>query len=117
MQVAQIVLFTRDVPRLQAFYGGILDMPVISAEQGWVRLDAGVVLALHAIPAHIPLEPDDRERSDVPVKICFYVDDVAEVRAKLLAANVAMRELRSYAGIDFCDGLDPDGNVFQITGR
>jgi catechol 2,3-dioxygenase-like lactoylglutathione lyase family enzyme len=118
MRMAQTIVFVEDVPRMQAFYQGALGLSVISAEPGWVRLDAGgVVFALHAIkrgprPADPPLE-----RVDSCIKLCFHVDDVAAARANLVAAGTRMREIHHYEGVAFCDGVDPEGNIFQITTR
>jgi len=118
MRMAQALIFVDDVPRMQAFYHGTLGLPVITAEPGWVRLDAGeVVLALHAIPPGPALPEPAPERIDASIKLCFHVEDVDRVRGTLIAAGVRMREVQRYDGMTFCDGIDPEGNVFQITTR
>lgn len=118
MRMAQTILFVDDVARMQAFYQGTLGLPVISAEPGWVELDAGgVVFALHAIRPARQLPDPPPERVDSPIKLCFHVDDVAATRATLVAAGIRMREVHQYSGVTFCDGIDPEGNVFQITTR
>jgi catechol 2,3-dioxygenase-like lactoylglutathione lyase family enzyme len=118
MQLAQIILFVEDMPRMQAFYQGTLGVPVITAEPGWVQLDAGgVVFALHAIKAG-PKQPEPPPaRIDTYIKLCFHVDDVDAVRGTLIGAGVPMRDVHRYQGMVFCDGVDPEGNVFQITTR
>jgi catechol 2,3-dioxygenase-like lactoylglutathione lyase family enzyme len=116
--MAQAIIFVEDVARMQAFYQGTLGLSVITAEPGWVRLDAGgFVLALHAIPAGPRLPQPPPERIDSCIKLCFQVDDVDAARATLVAAGVRMREARRYGDVAFCDGIDPEGNVFQITTR
>ena len=40
--------------------------------------------------------------------------DVAAARARLIAHGAVMHEPRPWGA---CDGVDPEGNVFQITGR
>lgn len=116
--MAQTILFVDDVPRMQAFYGGTLGLPVTSEEPGWVQLDAGaVVFALHAIPRGPALPEPAPERADANLKLCFHVDDVDGERGRLVAAGVRMREIHRYGGIAFCDGVDPEGNIFQITTR
>jgi catechol 2,3-dioxygenase-like lactoylglutathione lyase family enzyme len=116
--MAQVILFVEDVPRMQAFYERVLHLPVITAEPGWVRLDAGgAVLALHAIKAGPALPEPPPERVDSNIKVCFRVDDVDGERAALVAAGVRMRDVHRYQGVAFCDGIDPEGNVFQITTR
>jgi catechol 2,3-dioxygenase-like lactoylglutathione lyase family enzyme len=118
MRMAQTIVFVEDIARMQAFYQGALGLPVISAEPGWVRLDAGgVVLALHAIKPGPPLPEPARERADAYIKLCFHVDDIDDARAALVAAGSTMRELHHHGDVAFCDGLDPEGNIFQITTR
>jgi catechol 2,3-dioxygenase-like lactoylglutathione lyase family enzyme len=118
MRVAQIILFVEDVARMQAFYERILRLPVITAEPGWVRLDAnGTVLALHAIKPGPGLPDPPPERLDSYIKLCFHVDDIDGERAAMIAAGVRMRDVHHYQGVAFCDGIDPEGNVFQITTR
>ena len=116
--MAQTILFVDDVPRMQAFYVGVLGLTVLSAEPGWVQLDAGgVVFALHAIKRG-PVRPEPPpERVDAHTKLCFHVDDVDATRDALVAGGVRMRQVHRYDGIVFCDGIDPEGNIFQITTR
>jgi hypothetical protein len=47
----------------------------------------------------------------------FHVDDVDAARVALVVAGVRMRDVHRYSGFAFCDGIDPEGNVFQITTR
>jgi len=116
--MTQTIVFVEDVARMQAFYHGTLGLPVITAEPGWVRLDAGgVVLALHAIKPGPALPEPAPERADSYLKLCFHVDDVDSARGALVAAGIRMREPHRYGDVAFCDGLDPEGNVFQITTR
>ena len=117
--MAQTIVFVEDVARMQAFYEGALGLSVITAEPGWVQLDAGgVVFALHAIkPGPTPLPEPPPERVDSCIKLCFHVDDVDAARAKLVTAGIRMRDVHHYDGVAFCDGVDPEGNIFQITTR
>jgi catechol 2,3-dioxygenase-like lactoylglutathione lyase family enzyme len=118
MDLAQVVLFVKDVPRMQRFYQGLLGLSVVSAEEGFVRLDAGgCVLALHALPSEPEVADPPVPRQDSWLKLGFHVDDVPAHRAKLVAAGVTMREIHSWSTISFCDGVDPEGNIFQITTR
>jgi len=116
--MAQTILFVDDVARMQAFYHGVLGLPLLTAEPDWVRLDAGgVVLGLHAIkpPRKRPDPPP--ERVAAVAKLCFHVDDVDQAREALVAAGVKMRVVHRGGDVAFCDGIDPEGNVFQITTR
>jgi catechol 2,3-dioxygenase-like lactoylglutathione lyase family enzyme len=118
MDLTQVVLFVKDVPRMQRFYEGMLGLRVVSAEEGFVRLDAGGCrLALHALPQEPEVSDPPIPREDSWIKLGFHVDDVSATRAKLVAAGVRMREVHVWSGVSFCDGVDPEGNVFQITTR
>lgn len=117
MRLAQLILFTGDVARLRAFYEHALGLTVIEDAPGWVRLDAGgVVVALHALSGEPPVtKPVPRD--DSYWKPCFHADDVPAAREALAAAGATMRQVVVFDSVMFCDGLDPDGNVFQITTR
>jgi len=44
----RIVLFTKDMPRMVAFYRDVLGLKVAKDEKGWKEFDAnGCVIALH----------------------------------------------------------------------
>jgi catechol 2,3-dioxygenase-like lactoylglutathione lyase family enzyme len=117
MRLAQLILFSGDVGRLRDFYAGALGLTVVEDTPGWIRLDAGgVLLALHALPQEPPGSPD-APREDSWWKPCFHADDVDAARAALIGAGATMREPHRWNDVVFCDGLDPDGNVFQITSR
>lgn len=113
--LAQVILFSSNVARLREFYRDQLGLAVIEDEPGWVRMHAGgTVLALHAIPFTVDVT---HERTDAAIKLCFHSDDLEAERARLVAAGVVMREIHHYGKIAYCDGIDPEGNVFQLTTR
>jgi len=120
MRLAQALLYVADLARMEAFYAGALGLPVLAREPGFVQLGAdGGVLALHAIPpAYAPvITTPPVAREDGAIKLGFDVDDVEVVRARLIAAGHAMREAWPHADLLVCDGIDPEGNVFQIRSR
>jgi catechol 2,3-dioxygenase-like lactoylglutathione lyase family enzyme len=118
MRLSMVILFVKDVPRVQRFYEGTLGLTVAAAEEGFVQLDAGgSLLALHALPQEPEVPDPPPPREDSWIKLCFHVDDVPAMRAKLVAAGVTMREVHTWSNISFCDGVDPEGNIFQITTR
>ena len=119
MQLVQAIIYVDDVERMRDFYVDLFDLRVIHHEPGWIRLDSGgSILALHAIRrpegASRPATPP-APRADTPIKLCFHVDNLDDARARLVAAGVVMREIHRYDAVDFCDGIDPEGNVFQLT--
>lgn len=118
MQLAQALLFVHDVAQMQAFYAG-LGLTVVdgSAAAGFVRLAdpaGGAVLALHATQASGPGGPP---RTETPIKLGFRVDDIDAARAALVGHGARMRDVQRFDGMAFCDGIDPEGNIFQITTR
>jgi catechol 2,3-dioxygenase-like lactoylglutathione lyase family enzyme len=124
MKLSHAIVFAKSVQRLRAFYEGTLGLAVIEAtpEGDWVVLDAGGArLALHAIPPPyadaVVIEDPPRVREATPIKLAFHADDPEAERARLVAMGVSVRPARRFAGMVICDGVDPEGNVFQITNR
>jgi catechol 2,3-dioxygenase-like lactoylglutathione lyase family enzyme len=118
MQLAQAILFVHDAAAMQAFYES-LGLRVLdgSAADGFVRLSdptGGAILALHHTKA---IGPNTEPRTDTAVKLCFHVTDVDAERAVLVARSIRMRDTHRFGAIVFCDGIDPEGDVFQLTTR
>src|SRR6185295_15465044 len=96
------MIFAKDMTRMTAFYRDALGLTVVpdKASAEWVELDAGGArVALHLIPEKyakdIQITTPPKARSENPIKIAVMFDPHAFG----------------------CDGLDPEGNVFQIVGR
>jgi catechol 2,3-dioxygenase-like lactoylglutathione lyase family enzyme len=118
MKLGQAIMFVNDTARMQGFYEG-LGLRVVDgdAADGFVRLadpTGGATLALHASKA---VGPDGPPRTATWVKLCFQIDNVDRERAALVARGVTMRDVHRFENIAFCDGVDPEGNIFQITTR
>jgi catechol-2,3-dioxygenase len=112
MRLAQVILFVNDVARMQAFYGKGFGMSVVEQGDGYVRLGSGgCVLMLHALRE----PPSATPREDSFIKFCFHTDDIAATREALSALGARMRDCHQYQTVSFCDGVDPEGNIFQIT--
>jgi catechol 2,3-dioxygenase-like lactoylglutathione lyase family enzyme len=121
MKLRQAMIFAKDMERMTAFYRDGLGLREIieSRQDGWVEFDAGgALLALHAIPAHIAqgirIESPPDAREDTAIKLVFEAPDVAAARAHLISHGAIMFEPRAWGG---CDGLDPEGNVFQVVAK
>lgn len=124
MKLGQVMVFAKDLERMRRFYGDGVGLAVETEADGWIRFAAGgAFFALHAIPADIArtitiANPPD-ERSDTAIKFTFHVDDVDAARARLIQHGARMREPRRWSSGTaervFCDGIDPEGNVFQIA--
>jgi hypothetical protein len=71
------------------------------------------VLALHHTRAiGAPTGP----RVDTAMKPVF-TSMTSMRRAALIALGATMRDVHRFETIAFCDGIDPEGNIFQLTTR
>jgi predicted enzyme related to lactoylglutathione lyase len=121
LELARAIIFVKDMNRMAAFYGGTLGLTQLRdrSTDGWAEFAAGATtLALHAIPAElagtIAIAEPPRRREDTPIKLVFLVTDVTAERGRLVERGVVMLELLPWGA---CDGIDPEGNVFQICSR
>jgi Glyoxalase-like domain len=117
--LARAIVFAKDLKQMGAFYLEGLGLRFLEEKstEGWMEFEAGgVLLALHEIPAesgkNITIEAPPKARDRTPIKLVFEVADMARARAHLIAHGAVMFEPRSWGA---CDGLDPEGNVFQIV--
>lgn len=121
MELRRAMIFAKDMKRMTAFYQHGLGLCVISEtrQDGWVEFDAGgALLALHAIPAQIAdtieTATPPEARAETPIKLVFEAADVVAAREHLISHGAVMFEPRASGG---CDGLDPEGNVFQVVSK
>ena len=119
MRLGQAILFVHDAPRMQDFYTRAFGLHVVDgdATSGFVRLAdpaGGATLAIHATPA---VGPPTGPRRDAAVKLCFHVEDIAAGYDALAAAGASPGEIRRFGEVAFCDAIDPEGNVIQVTTR
>ncbi len=117
MKLKTALIYAKDLDRMATFYGDVLGLELIADTRtvGWVEFETGGArLALHAIPAAIAAQieiaspPEPRE--ETPIKLIFAVDDLDATCARLVALGVPLTR-RPWGA---ADGLDPEGNVFQI---
>ena len=82
----------------------------------------GFRLIVHAIKEALPegnsAEGPPKVRRQTPVKLSFCVGSIRQAREKAISRGGEIygtdREW-TYRGQRFCDGHDPEGNVFQIS--
>ncbi len=118
MKMSGIVLYVQDVEKLKRFYTEYLHFEV--AEEmlpSWVLLKLGELeLGLHK--AGITYDVSETEAGENNnAKLVFETEeDLTLLREQLLSRQVQMRELKTWGNYGFwlCDGIDPEGNVFQI---
>jgi predicted enzyme related to lactoylglutathione lyase len=108
------MLYARDFPQMREFYATLLRAEPVNTQwtDSWAYFDAG--FALHAVGGeHLSSPSDAREKS--PVKLIFTVEDVQAERARLEAMGVTMLARTWQQPGESCDGVDPEGNIFQIV--
>ena len=118
MKLETAMIFVKDMERMTRFYRDGLGLTLLAEEsaEGWVVLDAGGArLALHAIPAGIAagiaISDPPEARDDTALKLVFATDELTAACERLEAHGAVMS--RPF-GDRRCDGLDPEGNVFQV---
>jgi catechol 2,3-dioxygenase-like lactoylglutathione lyase family enzyme len=109
LAMRRIILFTKDMPAMIAFYRDVLGLTLVKDEAGWKEFDAnGCRIALH--------NGASRVGTRAP-KIGFWCEDVADARAILAARGARLGKVMSAGGLVRCEGKDPDGNPFTISSR
>lgn len=122
---AGAVLFALDVDKLAAFYLCALEFRE-AARGGNYRVlrRMGFELIVHAVPAAVAGRIGDaaptQRRSDAAIKLGFAVSDLASLRERVAVCGGLLdppeREW-SLADVRVVDGVDPEGNVFQLRQR
>lgn len=55
MKLASVIVFTKDMDKMRAFYRDQLGLAILEDSEGWTKFDAGgCSVALHAIPPSTP---------------------------------------------------------------
>jgi len=116
------VIYAKEFRTLADFYRKVAGLHVGESTREYVLLTTTdcflVVLQMPSrIAETITIETPPRRRQQTPVKLIFAVESLQTAR-KVAAANggelhPASREW-SFHGLRRCDGVDPEGNVFQL---
>ena len=119
---AGAVVYAKDIHRLARFYAAVADLEVMHEVDDHIVLESETYeLVIVAIPAAVAARiviktpPDKREAT--AFKIVFAVHSLAEAReaAKANEGEVYPSGKEwSFQGLRTCDGVDPEGNVFQL---
>jgi extradiol dioxygenase family protein len=120
LKMSRVILLVDDIKKTTDFYENIIRLELVGERNDeFVILDAGgCQLCLHQIPIEYRNSSNKYEaREDSYTKVVFYSNDVEADRAELIAKGVRMKEIVKFDGIEFCDGCDCEGNIFQISSR
>jgi len=110
LQLKRVILFTKAMEAMTAFYRDVIGLPVMSREIGWIEFDAG--------PCRIALHDGPGKPGKRPPKLVFEASDVAAARALVVRRGAKeIGPIISTSSFDMCNGHDPDGNPFQLSSR
>lgn len=115
----RIIIFGNQLSLLKSFYIDNFNFKLTEEiKDQWIILNSGSIeLAFHKIgPGY---EPEDGKtfRVETNTKLVFQINgDLKSFRQKLINKGIVIGDLKSFEGINsiFCDGEDPEGNIFQI---
>jgi predicted enzyme related to lactoylglutathione lyase len=116
----RVILFVKNVERLKNFYQQHFNAePVEEIDNEWAILKAGACeIALHKAGGEYGSRRGPGDNSNV--KLVFETDaGLQQWREELINNKVVMKEVVSFGnpGYLYCDGVDPEGNVFQLMQR
>lgn len=117
-----VVLFVADVHRMTDFYRAIAGMHCLHQDDEHTILETGgMQLVLHKIHGEPDLQSASGDnimaREDVYLKLCLPVDSIHDARIKAASCGGQIKSQEhewEARGFRACDGVDPEGNVFQV---
>ncbi len=114
----RLILFGLDLHLLKDFYTRHFGFQVTEEIPGeWIVLkSSGAEIALHKIGAAY-VDPNEPFKASSNAKMVFMIEeDLVQLRKKLTDNQVNMREVFAFGDPKYfyCDGEDPEGNVFQL---
>ncbi|MFZ1321611.1 MAG: VOC family protein [Ignavibacteria bacterium] len=112
-KIARIILFVNDVLKCTEFYKNILGLKVMGkSDPEWTELKTGnCCIALHKTGKKSVGKFYNN------VKIVFYKKDVKKAKEQIEKKGIKMGKIFTFEGMNFCDGIDPEGNKFQFSDR
>jgi catechol 2,3-dioxygenase-like lactoylglutathione lyase family enzyme len=117
-----LVIYVRELARSAHFYREVLGLVVVEDADTWqVLTGPGLELVIHQVPPEIAvdihIERPPALREDTPLKPVFTVEDLAILRAAILATGGGLEEedaVWTWRGYHIIDGWDPEGNILQF---
>lgn len=114
------MLWVEDLDRARAFYEKLLTASPSEVSETFVALSSGAnEVLLHLIPENyregISGKPTLRE--EVAIKPIFEVSSIADSRSAIAESNgevYAADRQQTFQASVYCDGYDPEGNIFQL---
>lgn len=118
--MTSIVLWVEDLEKVRVFYEKLLEVIPSEISDTFVALGSSAnEILLHLIPENyregITATPILRE--EVAIKPIFEVSSIASSRSAIAETNgkvYATDREQTFQTAVYCDGYDPEGNVFQL---
>jgi predicted enzyme related to lactoylglutathione lyase len=119
-RLIRLIIFCGDVNRLIEFYQTNFKLTLTEEpSDNWAVLNAGhIEIAFHRIGQEYRTSDPTDFVAETNTKFVFEIDeDITTFRDTLKANGVDIGETKTFPGINyiFCEGKDPEGNVFQIS--
>src|SRR5262245_12097401 len=116
------VIYAKDYRALASLYEHVAGLTQREADEEYVLLEAPsfqvVILQIpERIAANITIEKPPRKRENTPIKLFLNVRSIENARqaAKDLGGELnGVEKEWAFHGVKRCDGVDPEGNVFQV---
>jgi predicted enzyme related to lactoylglutathione lyase len=116
------VIYAKNYRVLASFYEHVAGLTRREADEEYVLLDAPafrlVILQIpERIAENITIENPARKRENAPIKLFLNVSSIENARqtAEGLGGELNGAEKEwTFHGVRRCDGIDPEGNVFQL---
>lgn len=124
MNALLATVYAQDLQRLAGFYERLLSLARLEAQGSFVLLaDAAGTLELvivqvpEPMAAQIDITAPPQVREDTPIKLSFAVPAIEALRERIAAAGGQLKPADAgwaWRGARHLDGVDPEGNVFQL---
>ena len=122
MPRAAAVVYAKNLKRIAEFYEKVASLSLKrAADDHIVLVSESFQLVVVQIPTHlaesIEIEEPPVRRTRNPIKLVFFVEDIAAARAAANAESGAVNAPDDewlFEGNRVCDGHDSEGNVFQL---
>ena len=117
-----VVIYAKNYHALATFYEHVAGLTQREVDKGYVVLEAPsfqliIVQIPDRIAAAITIESPPRKRENTPIKLLLNVRSIQNARqtAKGLGGELYGAEKEwTFNDVKRCDGIDPEGNVFQL---
>lgn len=120
VKLRRIIIFCQDAAKLAAFYQEHFGLKAVGpVDKNWTVLKAGSTEIAFHISNSSYLQPGAQKFKGANSNVKFVLEiqeDLDEFRQQLVAKKVKMKAITRVPGLPYiwCDGKDPEGNVFQI---